>query len=151
MTRELNKKKREEEQRKKADEKAKKAAQRQAEKEKKEMEKAAKQAEKTAKQRTKKSQTAAGSTNESRKRPATTDDPGHYRSMRQKAPRLSSPEHINPNQCCTCFGLFEDDVGIGSEWLQCSCTRWIHEDCVEDVVCGDNGKEKLCPLCLAAV
>ena len=150
VTRELNKKKREEEQRKKAEERAKKAAQRQAEKEKKELEKATKQADKLAKQVAKKSQT--GSTSESRKRPATTDDPGHDRSMRQKVPKLSSPEHINPNQCCACFGLFEDDVGMGSEWLQCSCTRWIHEeDCVEDVVCGGNGEEKLCPLCLAAV
>ena len=62
-----------------------------------------------------------------------------------------SPEHIDPNQCCTCFGLFEDDIGMESEWLQCSCTRWIHEGSIEDVVRSENGEEKLCPLCSATV
>ena len=149
LTRELNKKRREEEQRKKVEERAKKAAQRQAEKEKKETEKAIKQVEKIAKQVSKKSK--EGSTSECRKRPATTSDPGQDRSIRQKFSKSSSPEHINPNQCCACFGLLEDDIGMGSEWLQCSCTRWIHEECVEDVVCSDNGEEKRYPLCLATV
>ena len=49
------------------------------------MEKATKQAEKIAKQAAKKSQT--GSTSESRKRPATTDDAGNDHSMRQKVPK----------------------------------------------------------------
>ena len=108
LTRELNKKRREEEQRKKAEKRAKKATQRQVEKEKKELEKATKQAEKIAKQAAKK--TLPGSTSEGQKRPATTDDPGQDRSMRQKVPKLSSPEHNNPNQCCACFGLFEYDI-----------------------------------------
>ena len=144
LTRELNKKRKEEEQRKKVQERAKKAAQRQAEKEKKEAEKAMKQVEKIAKK------SKQQSTSVSRKRPTVTDDPGQDHSIRQKYPKLS-PEHIDPNQCCACFGLFEDDIGMGSEWLQCSCTRWIHEECVEDVVRNENGEEKLCPLCLSTV
>ena len=44
--------------------------------------------------------------------------------------------------CCVCFGLYYDDFVTAREWLQFTCERWIHEDCV-DVV--DNGK--LCPFC----
>ena len=145
--RELNRKKREEEQKKKAEERAKKLAQKQADKERKEAEKAAKQAEKQAAKTT-----GEGSTRMSQKRPASSrPDTAHDRSTRPKAPKLSSPEHINPNQCCACFGLYEDDIGTGVEWLQCSCTRWIHKECVENVVRSEDGEEKLCPLCLSAV
>ena len=45
-----------------------------------------------------------------------------------------------------CFGHFADDAGTGREWLMCCCTRWIHEDCIdnEDV---DIEKCVFCPLC----
>ena len=35
---------------------------------------------------------------------------------------------------------------ILEEWLQCSCNRWIHKDCVdnEDL---DESSGRLCPLC----
>jgi len=35
-----------------------------------------------------------------------------------------------------CFVSYEDDVleGAGTEWIFCKCSRWLHEDCVEDVV-----------------
>ena len=142
LVREMNKKKREEEQKKKAEERAKKAAQKQADKEKKEAEKMAKQAAKNTRQ---------GSTGVSQKRPASSrPDPAQDHSTRPKVPKLSSSEHINPNQCCACFGLYKDDIGTGLEWLQCSCSRWIHEECVDNVVRGEDGEEKLCPLCLSA-
>ena len=142
--------KREEEQKKKAEERAKKAAQKQADKEKKEAEKAAKQAEKMPKQAAK--NIRQGSTGVSQKRPASSrSDQAQDRSTRPKVPKLSSSEHINPNQYCACFGLYKDDVGTGLEWLQCSCSRWIHEECVDNVVRGKDGEEKLCPLCLSAV
>ena len=100
-----------------AKERPKKLAQKQADKERKEAEKVAKQAEKQA------AKTTEGSTRVSQKRPALSrPDIAHDRS-RPKAPKLSSPEHINPNQCCACFGLYEDDIGTGVERLQCSCTR----------------------------
>ena len=53
---------------------------------------------------------------------------------------------INADLCCVCFRSYQEDVGTGREWLQCSCTRWIHEDCVndEDV---EEGSGRLCPLC----
>ena len=54
-------------------------------------------------------------------------------------------------ECCACFGLYSDDIGTGREWLECACGRWLHEDCVENIVYDTNGKEKLCPLCLSVV
>ena len=67
-----------------------------------------------------------------------------------KAPRLIE-DSINTDECCACFGLYTDDIGTGKEWLECACGRWIHEECIEDIVYDANGKEKLCPLCLAVV
>ena len=53
---------------------------------------------------------------------------------------------INADLCCVCFGSYQEDVGTGREWLQCSCSRWIHEDYVDDEdVEEDSGR--LCPLC----
>ena len=148
LTRELNKKKREEEQKRKAEERVKKAAKKEADKKKKEAEKvaklAAKVAEKAARQVAHESRQDAST---SRKRPIPRD--GTRESTRQKAPKLSALDHIDPNTCCACFGLYEDDIGTGCEWLQCSCSRWIHEDCVEDVAHGENGEERICPLCLS--
>ena len=151
LTRELNKKKREEEQKRRAEERAKKAVEKQAEKERKEAEKAAKQAakaaERAAKQAAKESRQGGAST--SRKRPISSDSTQDC--TRQKAPKLSALDYIDPNQCCACFGLYEDDVGTGCEWLQCCCSRWIHEDCVEDIVRGEDGEEKICPVCLSEI
>ena len=154
LNREMNKKKRKEEQKRKAEEQAKKAAQKLAEKEAKQAEKAAKaaakqaakQAEKAAKQAEKTAKQAAVS----QKRPKPCDQSSN-RSTRTKVPKLSSLEHINPTECCACFGLYEDDVGTGCEWLHCCCSQWIHEDCVDDVVHGDDSEEKVCPVCLSAI
>ena len=38
--------------------------------------------------------------------------------------------------------------GLGGEWISCSCGRWLHEECAEDCVIDNNGKERLCSLCL---
>ena len=66
-----------------------------------------------------------------------------------KTPRLD--ESIDTEECCACFGQYSDDIGTGREWLECACGRWVHEDCVENIVYDTNGKEKLCPLCLSIV
>ena len=29
-----------------------------------------------------------------------------------------------------CFGSYEEGEGTVREWLQCSCDRWIHQDCI---------------------
>lgn len=58
----------------------------------------------------------------------------------------SADDEIDVNRCCVCFGMYADDIGTGREWLKCKCTRWIHEDCIDDDdVVVESGK--FCPLC----
>ena len=44
----------------------------------------------------------------------------------------SANDEIDINRCCVYFGIHADDVGTGWEWLQCKCTRWMHEDCMDN-------------------
>ena len=62
-------------------------------------------------------------------------------SRKRKRNETAVDDTILSDTCCVCFGLFCDDHGTGREWLQCTCGRWIHDDCV--VI----GSEKLCPFC----
>lgn len=57
---------------------------------------------------------------------------------------------IDPNICCMCFVTYEDDVleGAGASWISCACGRWLHEDCAEDQIIDDDGKERNCSFCL---
>ena len=59
-------------------------------------------------------------------------------------------ESINANVCCMCFVNYEDDVleGSGADWIYCRCGRWLHEDCVEDVVKDNDGEERYCSFCV---
>lgn len=38
---------------------------------------------------------------------------------------ISSDDEIDENTCCVCFDEYHSD----EEWIQCSCSRWLHEDC----------------------
>ena len=60
-----------------------------------------------------------------------------------------SDENIDINQCCVCFGTFQEDqeLGTGMEWVECACKRWLHEVCVSDIEINADGKELLCPFC----
>ena len=51
----------------------------------------------------------------------------------QSAKRIkySADEEIDSNKCCVCFGMYEDDAGTERTWLECCCSRWIHEDCID--------------------
>ncbi len=57
---------------------------------------------------------------------------------------------INPNVCCTCDCLYKQDVaeGTGADWLACACGRWLHEECVDDCMKDEEGKDRICPYCL---
>ena len=57
-----------------------------------------------------------------------------------------SSEVIDLNKCCMYFVSYEDDIldGAGAEWIFCKCGRWLHEDCVEDVVEENAGDERYC-------
>ena len=51
-----------------------------------------------------------------------------------------------------CNGQYEDNVtaDCGTDWLSCACGRWLHEDCIEDLVTDGEGKDRMCPYCLDA-
>ena len=57
---------------------------------------------------------------------------------------------IDVNVCCMCFGHYDDDVleGYGAEWMDCTCGRWLHVDCVEDCVVDRFGNNLYCPYCI---
>ena len=73
---------------------------------------------------------------------------GKENNLRPKRKRRENDMNstINVDECCVCLGMYLEDLDTDRQWLECSCGRWIHEDCVdtEDV---DNSKMRLCPLC----
>ena len=36
-----------------------------------------------------------------------------------KAPHVD--DSIDTEECCACFGQYSDDIGTGTEWLECAC------------------------------
>ena len=67
-----------------------------------------------------------------------------------KKRRLQMSEEIDLNECCMCFGTYEDDImeGAGAEWISCACGRWLHEDCAENRVIDSSGCERFCHYCV---
>ena len=65
-----------------------------------------------------------------------------------KKVRVDMADSFNTDSslCCVCFGSYQEDIDTGREWLQCSCGKWLHEDCVDDSDM-DNETNRLCPLC----
>ena len=55
-----------------------------------------------------------------------------YTQPNAKRSKCNADEEIDVNRCCACFGLYADDAGTGREWLHCRCSRWIHEDCIDN-------------------
>lgn len=62
----------------------------------------------------------------------------------EKRPRLD--DVIVSNRCCVCYQDYSEEEGV--DWVQCPCTRWLHEDCIIDSVLDSSGKELLCPHCI---
>ena len=58
-------------------------------------------------------------------------EPGSQDQPRNKRARITEDTVIDANTCCVCFETYEDDVKEenGREWIECSCGRWLHEDC----------------------
>ena len=75
--------------------------------------------------------------------------------IRAKQPRLGSnpsSSHglttsvdVDENECCVCFSMYREDED--DDWVQCACSRWLHEGCITDVIIDANGKELFCPFC----
>ena len=58
--------------------------------------------------------------------------------------RMTVEIEINQNECCVCFRSFKDDKKEknGLEWVQCACSRWLHEECIDyDLTVNAQGKE----------
>ncbi len=49
---------------------------------------------------------------------------------------------------CECPFCFEPYCQDGQEWLECACGRWIHEQCIEEVIVDSGSQERFCPYCL---
>ena len=127
-------KEREEEKARKAEEKARKAE-----------EKSRKAAESTKKARIGMKQKAKPGVNSSNTRSETQPPP---KAARMQA--MHQVDNIDDGECCMCFTTYEEDIRdqSGKEWVECACGRWLHEDCAEDCVLDNDGKERLCPFCL---
>jgi len=50
------------------------------------------------------------------------------------------------NECSVCFELYRSDDET-DDWLQCACKRWLHEDCISNIVHDKFVRELLCPYC----
>ena len=58
----------------------------------------------------------------------------------------SEAEEVEDNyECAFCYGSYCTD---GRDWLECACSRWVHEDCMEEVILDDEGRERFCPFCI---
>ena len=69
-----------------------------------------------------------------------------HHSLQKKA--RAQEDTIDESRCCVCFTSYEDDVKerTGKDWVMCACSRWLHEECADDCVLDNTGKERLCPL-----
>ena len=147
LEREAKKKQKEEEQKRKANEKIRKANERALKAAERDQAKAkkAEERQKKAEERQRKAEEKQKTGQEKAPTKRNNATETGNRSLRKKS-RLDMDETIHANLCCVCFGSFEEDIGTGREWLQCSCMRWIHEDCIDtdDI---DSSTNKVCPLC----
>ena len=66
------------------------------------------------------------------------------------ATALPGEDNSQDYECCECFGTFEEDIslGNGAEWVQCACDRWMHVDCISEVVTDENGRQMMCYNCV---
>ena len=57
---------------------------------------------------------------------------------------------FDPNQCCVCFRTYEEDVLEETEfnWIKCVCERWVHKDCINEIIMDKNGRKLICPFCV---
>ena len=72
------------------------------------------------------------------------------RSLRRRVSVSTIDDTMNETcskNCCVCDRSMDDDIeeGEDAEWTQCSCKRWIHEDCIIET---DKYSKQLCPYCV---
>ena len=49
-------------------------------------------------------------------------------------------------ECCERLGSYQQDIAEknGAEWIMCGCGQWIQKDCIDQVVTGKDGKDRMC-------
>jgi len=54
------------------------------------------------------------------------------------------------NVCCECYATFEEDIAMGNqaEWTRCGCKRWMHVDCISEIVIHSDGSHRMCSNCV---
>ena len=126
------KRQREEEQKRKAEERERKSKERA----------------KKVKQAVEKANTSAPA-DENEAGPSCLKEPSTKKPRRDALPSSTDSE-IDFNVCCMCFGTYSEDVanGDGRNWIECTCGRWLHEDCAEDCLLNKDGKEMFCHSCI---
>lgn len=143
------KSKREQEQKQKAEErvKAEEKARKVKEMAEKKTKKAAEKERKAAERVAKKHQRKVGGANKNPTAEAT-DEPPQKKKHREVCPR--NDVDSDEDMCCICFGTYTDDVReqSGRDWIKCACSRWLHEDCMEDYKVDDSGEDRFCHYCL---
>ena len=148
-------KEREEKKKKAEEEKEQRKIEREKRREQKELIKKEKEekAKKAAKRDSRPKKRAPRSTNKSYvdKQSPNASSPGSApRAKRKKPVSHDSDSDIGINKCCMCFQTFEDDEReqSGLEWVECACSRWLHEECIEyNLSVNSRGQELLCPFC----
>ena len=131
VERETKKKQKEEEKRQKAEERAKKA------------EEKAKKAD--GKARAAAAKAASNTTRNLKRAPKRKNN-----ASEPLAKRARSELEVDANTCAICFGTYEEDLlgGGGEDWIQCTCGKWVHEECVEDCEPDRDGNPRFCPDCI---
>ena len=82
---------------------------------------------------------------------------GDVYATRAKLPKLAEGDAASSssvvtvdveNVCCICFQVYQGDKE-DTDWIQCACSRWLHEDCIdeEDIIYDVYGRELFCPYC----
>ena len=61
---------------------------------------------------------------------------------------IQSNPSLAINLCCVCFQLYQGDEE-DTDWIQCACARWLHEDCIDkdDIIQDIYDRELFCPCC----
>lgn len=139
--REVKRQQKLEEKQRKAEEKAKRVEENARKAEEKLREKERRKAEKEQREREKAEQ---------REKHNSARDGTHKRILRSRCGHEDQPTRlddvIEPNRCCVCYEDYVEEESI--EWVQCPCSRWLHEECIIDTRVNSFGKELLCPHCV---
>ena len=82
------------------------------------------------------------SDNSNRKWQSSDNQPAAKKS--QRSTEVAATKGLNSPRTA-CFEIYRGDDEV-NDWLQCTCKRWLHEECITDNYC--TWQELLCPYCL---